>query len=75
MGWLTVSYGKREVLLSPASADGVYITATDTAALNLDIDIVVTKGLRLELILVELEPGLRSIDLEPSELLRVRHGE
>ena len=68
-------YSKREVLLSPASTDGVYITATDTAALNLDIDVVVTKRLRLELVLVELEPGLRSIDLEPSELLGVRHGE
>ena len=67
-------YSKRKVLLSPASTDGVYITAADTAALNLDVDIVVTEGLRLELILVELEPGLRSVDLEPSELLGVRHG-
>ncbi len=35
-----------------------------TAALDLHINIVVTKGLGLELVLVELEPGIRSINLE-----------
>jgi hypothetical protein len=68
-----VANGKREVLLAPASADGVDVTAADTAALDLDIDIVVTERLGLELVLVEFEPGLGPINLESGELLGVGH--
>jgi len=68
-----MSNSQGEMLLSPASADGVYITATYSAALDLDIDIMVSKGLGLELVLVKLQPGLGTVDLEASELIGVRH--
>jgi hypothetical protein len=45
--------GEREMLLSPASTDGVNITSAYTTALNLDVDVVVAKWLGLELVLVE----------------------
>jgi hypothetical protein len=61
------------VLLAPTAADGVKIAGANTAALNLDVDIVVAERLRLELVLVKLKPGLRSVDLESSELLGDRH--
>lgn len=64
---------KRKVLLAPSSTDCVDITSTHATAFNLDVDIVVTEGLGLELVLVELEPRLGSIDLEALELLGVRH--
>jgi outer membrane protein W len=69
----TVANGEGEVLLAPSSGDGVDITAADTAALNLDIDVVVAERLGLELVLVEFQPRVRSIDLEAGELLWVRH--
>jgi hypothetical protein len=69
----TVTDSKRKVLLAPSSTDCVDITSTNTTAFNLDVDIVVTEGLGLELVLVELEPRLGSIDLEALELLGVRH--
>lgn len=68
-----MSNGQGEVLVSPASADGVYITATHAAALDLDVDIMVTEGFWLELILVKFQPGLGSVDLESCELIGVRH--
>jgi hypothetical protein len=68
-----VTDGKGEVLLAPSSGDGVDITAADTATLNLHIDVVVTERLGLELVLVEFQPCVRSIDLEAAELLWVRH--
>jgi hypothetical protein len=53
----------------------VHIAAADAAALDLNVDVVVAKRLGLELVLVEVEPGLGSVDLEPGELFRIRHGE
>jgi hypothetical protein len=70
---LTVTDSQREVLLAPSTTDGVNVTTADTAALNLDVDVVVAKGLRVELILMEIEPSVRAIDLEAGELLWVRH--
>lgn len=67
--------GQREVLLSPAAANGVDIAPAYTTALDLDINIVVAERLWLELVLVEFEPGLGPVDLETSELLGVRHVE
>lgn len=56
------------------TADGVYVTAADTASLDLDIDVVVTEWLQLEEALVELGDG-RSINLETFSLIGVGHGE
>ena len=71
----TVSNSKRELLLAPTATDCVDIATADTAALDLDIDVVVTKRLGLELVLVELGPGLGAVDLEAGELFGdgVRH--
>jgi len=71
---LTVPDSEREALLAPAAVDGVDIAAAHAAALDLDVDVVVAKRLGLELVLVELEPGVRSVDLESGELVRIRHG-
>jgi hypothetical protein len=65
--------GKGESLSSPASAYRVDIARAHSAAFNLDVDIVVTKRPRLELVLVEFLPRFRAIDLETSEVLGVRH--
>jgi hypothetical protein len=64
-----------ELLLAPTAANGVEVTGANAAALDLDVDVVVAKRLRLELFLVEFQPGVRPVDLEPGELLRVRHGD
>ena len=69
----TVTDGKGKVLLAPSSADGVDVAAADTAALDLDVDVVVTEGLGLEFVLVEFKPCVGSVDLEAGELLWVRH--
>ena len=53
-----MSNSKRELLLAPTAADGVDIATADTTALDLDIDVVVTEGLGLEFVLVELRPRL-----------------
>jgi hypothetical protein len=45
--FVTDADGRRGV--SPTTRDGVHVGATNTAALNLDIDIIVTKLLWLEL--------------------------
>lgn len=65
--------GKGEVLLAPTSGDGVHVAAADTAALDLDIDVVVAERLGLELVLVELKPRVGPVDLVAGELLWVRH--
>lgn len=70
---LTMSDNQRELLLSPATRDSVDVTAADTAALDLNVDIVVTKGLGVELVLVEFGPAVRALDLEARELFWVRH--
>lgn len=61
--------GQRVGLGTPVALDGVNITGADTAALNLDIDVVVSEGLRVELLLLEVLPGLGAVDLEAGELL------
>jgi hypothetical protein len=69
----TVTDSKRKVLLAPTSTKCVDITSTDATAFNFDVDIVVAKWLGLELVLVEFEPCVRSVDLEALELLWIRH--
>lgn len=56
-------------LSTPVTLDGVDITGANTAALDLDIDIIVSKRLGVKLLLLEVLPGLRAIDLEAGELL------
>jgi hypothetical protein len=51
------------------------ITRTNTASLDLNIDIVVTKRLRLELVQLEIGPMLRILDLEALERIWVNHFE
>ena len=70
-----MSDGQRVLLLAPAAIERVDVAAADTAALDLDVDIIVAKRLGLELVLVEFEPGVGPVDLEASELVGVRHGE
>jgi len=69
----TVSNGEGEMLWAPTTTDGVYVAATNAAALNLDVDIVVPKGLGLEFILVKVGPGLGPVDLEARELVGIGH--
>ena len=63
-----MSNSKRKLLLAPTAAEGVDITSTHTTALDLDVDVVVTEGLGLEFVLVELSPGLGAVDLEAGKL-------
>lgn len=66
---------KREVLVSPSTTNGMQITCANTTGHDLDVNIVITKRLRLVLVLVEFGPGLGTKDLETSEGLWVRHCE
>ena len=65
--------GQGKMLLAPATIDSVNIAATDAAGLDLNVDIKVAKRLGLELVFVELGPGLGALDLEAGELFGVRH--
>jgi hypothetical protein len=47
---MTYAEGKRD--LAPTASDAVDIGAANTAALDLDVDVVVFEGLRLELLVV-----------------------
>jgi hypothetical protein len=51
----------------------VTITGADTAALDLDVDIVLAKGTRLEGVLLEVGPVLGAGGLEALELIGDRH--
>jgi hypothetical protein len=64
-----------EVLLSPATADCMKITAANPTTDNLDINVIITKRLWLELILVEFSPCLRPIYLEARECIWINHYE
>ena len=44
-----VSDAERQMRCSPSAGDGVDITAADATGMNLDVDVVVLKGLWLEL--------------------------
>lgn len=69
----TVSDSKGELLLAPSTRDGVQVAAADAAGLDLDVDVVVAKGLGVKLVLVELIPRLGAVDLEARELVGIRH--
>ena len=65
---LTVTNAEREMLLSPTSTNCVQIRGANSTCLDLDIDIIISKWLWNELVLVELCPFLWIEDLEPDEL-------
>lgn len=69
-----MSHRQREMLGSPTARDGVDVGTTDAASDDLDVDIVVVKGLQLEGTLVELRPRLGAVDLESFGFVGVRHG-
>ena len=64
---------QREMLFSPAARNGMQITRTNTASLDLDIDIVVAKRLGRELIQLEISPVLRILDLKAFERIWINH--
>jgi hypothetical protein len=64
---------EREVLLAPASRDGVQITCADTTSLDLNIDVVVAKRFRIEFGPFEFGPVFWILDLEARECLGVDH--
>ena len=60
--------------LAPAAIDAVDVGATDTAALDLDVDIMVTELLGFELLFLELGPFLLIRDHETFESIWISHG-
>jgi len=62
-----------KMLLPPPSRNSVQITRTNPTSLDLDIDIVVTERLGLELVQLELSPVFRVLDLEALERIWVNH--
>lgn len=59
--------------IAPATGEGVYVGAADTAALNLDVDIVVFKWLGCQLLLLELLARLGGVDAEAAKGVGVAH--
>lgn len=70
-----VADSKWEVLFTPATSNGMNIAGAYTTALDLYFYVVVPKRLGVELVLVELRPGLRRFDLEALVLIEFRHFE
>lgn len=65
--------GQRIRLGAPVASDGMNIAGADTAAFNLDINIVVVERLGVKLQLVDFLPGVGTLDLEAGELFGVGH--
>lgn len=70
-----VADSERVGAVTPVAADGVTVTGADTAAFDLDVDIVLAKGTRLEGVLLEVGPVLGAGGLEALELVGDRHDE
>lgn len=70
-----VADSERVRAASPVAGDGVHVAGADTAALDLDVDIVRAKGAGGPGVLLELKPILRRGGLEARELFGVRHGD
>lgn len=66
---------ERTLEVTPAAGDGVNVGPAHAAALNLDVDVVIAKRLGLELVTVELVPGLGRVNDEALESLWVAHFE
>lgn len=70
-----VTDAERTLEVAPAAGDGVDVRPADAAALDLDVDIVILKRLGLELVAVELVPGLGRVNDEALESVWVAHFE
>lgn len=68
-----VAYSERIRAATPVAADGVTITGADTAALDLDVDIVLAKGTGLKRVLLEVGPVFGAWGLKALELVGNRH--
>jgi hypothetical protein len=68
-----MSNTEREMLLPPPSRHSMQITRANPTSLDLDIDVVVTERLGLELVQLELGPVLRILDLEALKSIWVNH--
>ena len=68
-----VADAQRTLELAPAAGDGMHIGPADAAALDLYVDIVIPKRLGLELVAVELVPGLGRVNNEALESVWVAH--
>jgi hypothetical protein len=68
-----VANSKRVRAFTPVSADGMAITGANTAALDLDVYIVLAKGTGLKRVLLEVGPVLGAGGLEALELIGDRH--
>lgn len=68
-----VADSQRVRAAAPFAADGVQVAGADTAALNLDVDVVVAKGARGPRVLFKVLPFLGAGGLEARELFGVRH--
>lgn len=68
-----VADGQRVRALTPVTADGMTVAGADTAALDLDINVMVAKGTGLEGVLLEVGPVLGAGRLETLELVGDRH--
>lgn len=60
--------------VAPAAGHCVHVGSADTAALDLNVDIMVLERLGRELLLLELLAGLGGVDAEAGECVRVAHG-
>lgn len=69
----TVANGKGIWPFSPVAAERVDIARADTAAFDLDFNVLIVERFGIELLLVKIVPGFGAVGLEAGELLRVRH--
>jgi hypothetical protein len=69
-----VANSQREVFLSPAAINCVDVTAADTAALDLDLDVIVAKWLGVEFSFMKSGVARRRVYLESLVLIVLGHG-
>lgn len=70
---LTVANSQGKVVAAPSAVDGVNVAAAHTAALNFDLNIVVTKRLRVKFPFREYRVGVGGVHLEALELVVLCH--
>src|SRR4051794_32126069 len=68
-----VAYAERALELAPPAGDGVHVGAADAAALDLDVNVGLSKGLGLEFTSLEFVPCLGRVDGEALKGVWVAH--
>jgi len=68
-----VAHAEGALEVSPPAGDGVYVGPADAAALDLNVNVTLAKGLGLELGLFELVPRLGRVDGEALKGVWVAH--